>query len=322
LRHYLPIKRLLRSEISKATHLLFAPYAKYDWPTLAAQQAIKMSRKYDCEAAVDYPSLMRFNLASMPRGLNKIRKTIWTRTFSRAFRNCLSHSSLALLLGQDVFDVYKDVAPNPHKTFNIQISFEDQIGAAELKEKLARINSGELLTIAFAGQMIDRKGPMDWLKAIHAAIHNGATIRAVWFGEGPLAHEMQEEVRRLGIENSVDLAGSVGRKQLMESLRKTDIFLFCHKIAEGPRCLSEALAAGCALVGYESSYPRDLVARYGGGEFAEIGDWQKLSDIIVCLNQDRQKLGHLVENAAASGSVLDRDTNIQNRIDLIKKYAG
>src|SRR5882757_5165548 len=127
LRHYLSTRRLLASEIAKAEYLIFSPHAKYDWSTLAAHLAIKQKRKYDMESDHDHASASQFYLATMPAGLNKLRKTIWARSFIKAVENYFSQSSLALLQGQDVFDAYKDIAPNPHKVLNVQISSEDHI---------------------------------------------------------------------------------------------------------------------------------------------------------------------------------------------------
>jgi hypothetical protein len=45
-----------------------------------------------------------------------------------------------------------------------------------------------------------------------------------------------------------------------------------------------------------------------------------LASIIASLDQDRPKLARQVQEAAASGKLLDRETAMQNRIDLIKKY--
>ena len=75
----------------------------------------------------------------------------------------------------------------------------------------------------------------------------------------------------------------------MTALKQTDIFLFCHKTGKSPRCLGEALAAGCALVGYGTEYPRELVATRGGGEFAEMDNWQGLVEIVASLDSDRAR---------------------------------
>ena len=134
--------------------------------------------------------------------------------------------------------------------------------------------------------------------------------------------EMRHEVQRQNIGANVALPGVVGRQDLLCQLWKTDIFLFCHKTGESPRCLGEALAAGCPLVGYDRAYPRDLVAKCGGGEFVQIGDSDKLADAVIALDRNRQRLEALVKAAAASGALLDRDTAMQERIELIKAYAG
>jgi colanic acid/amylovoran biosynthesis glycosyltransferase len=320
LRHYLATRRLLVSEIAKAQYLIFSPHAKYDWSTLAAHLAIKQKRKYDMESDHDHTSAARFHLATMPAGLNKLRKTIWAHSFIKTVETCFSQSSLALLQGQDVFDAYKNIAPNPHKVLNVQISSKDHIAPIQLKTKLDRIENKRPLSISYAGQAIARKGPFDWLKAIHGISQAGVEFQATWFGDGSLMSQIKREVINLGIEGKVMFPGSRGRSEIMAALQQTDIFLFCHKTGESPRCLGEALAAGCALVGYGTEYPRELVATRGGGEFADMDNWQGLVEIVVSLDKDRQKLGRLTAAAAASGGLLDRDIAMQKRIDLIKAH--
>jgi len=318
--HYLATRKLLRAEISKADYLLFSPHAKYDWSTLAATLAIKMKRKYDMESDWVHESVQRLHLAAMPPGLNKIRKTLWMHSFLRTVNKCFAHSSVALLQGQDVFDAYKDIAPNPRKVLNVQVAADDQISQIELDRKLAHILAGNPLRISYAGRMIGMKGPLDWLKAVHAAIESGVALTADWFGAGSLMDEMRSEVHRLGIQKNVSLPGVVGRDEIIARLKSTDIFLFCHKTGESPRCLGEALATGCPLVGYGAAYPRELVEVGGGGEFAEIGDWKGLAQLMISLDRDRLRLARLAEGAANSGKLLDRDTAIERRIDLIKTY--
>jgi len=287
---------------------------------LAAQLAIKMKRKYDMESDWDHGSVNRLTLAAMPSGLKKIRKALWARSFLKTVDKCFSHSSLALLQGQDVFAAYKDVAPNPKNVLNVQVSSEDHILVDELERKLAGIRNRNPLTISYAGRMIAMKGPIDWLKAIHVAAQGGVELKATWFGDGSMLPLMRQEIERLGIGNNVVLPGIVDRQAIMANLKKADIFLFCHKTGVSPRCLGEALAAGCPLVGYGTAYSRALVATRGGGEFAEINDWQSLGQTIISLDQDRDKLEYLIQAAAASGALLDRDAAMQTRIDLIKKY--
>jgi colanic acid/amylovoran biosynthesis glycosyltransferase len=320
LRHYAATRRRLASEIAKAEYLIFSPHAKYDWSVLAAHLAIKQQRKFDMESDHDHASAQQFHLATMSPGLNKLRKTLWARSFIKTVEYCFSRSSLALLQGQDVFEAYKGIAPNPHKVLNVQVSSEDHITPVQLKEKLDRIEKKAPLSISYAGQAIARKGPFDWLKAIRGISDAGVEFQATWFGDGALMPQMKREAINLGIEDKVLFPGSIGRREIMAALQKTDIFLFCHKTGESPRCLGEALASGCALVGYGTEYPRELVETCGGGEFADMDNWEGLVEIIVSLDRDRQKLARLTTEAASSGGLLDRDVAMQKRIELIKTH--
>jgi hypothetical protein len=106
-----------------------------------------------------------------------------------------------LLQGQDVYDAYKDIAPNPKKVLNVVVSTEDYIPAAELQAKLARIESGKTLAIAYAGRMIEIKGPLDWLKAIRNRAKLGALAEAA-------AVSGKELERNAAIQLRIDLIKS------------------------------------------------------------------------------------------------------------------
>jgi colanic acid/amylovoran biosynthesis glycosyltransferase len=322
LRHYFSTRQILLSEINKAKYLLFSPHANYDWPTVGVKLAMKLKRKYGIESDYDNPSVSNLQLRVMPFGAKKLRKSLWARSFNKDVNRFMACSTIALLQGQEVYDAYKQIAPNPKKVLNVQVSSDDRISPAELKAKLNRLTGGEPLSIIYAGRMVEMKGPLDWLRAINAAVKKGVDLRAVWFGDGPSMAEMQSNVERLNLSRYVSLPGVLDREELTTRLRRADIFLFCHKTGESPRCLSEALATGCPLVGYSGAFPRDLVATHGGGEFVDRDDWEALASMLISLDRDRARLAQLVEAAAASGMELDRDTAIKNRIDLIQKHLG
>lgn len=318
--HYLRTRAILREEVQKADYLLFSPHAVFDWSTLAAKIAISTGRSFDMEADGDGYNISRLQISKMPFGLKKVRQILLAEHYKRVYLNCLSKSSVALLQGQEVFDAYSALSPNPRKVLNVQVTQSDIISPEELDMKLKGQKKGLPITITYAGRAIERKGPLDWLNAIHWLIGQGIELHATWYGEGPLLPEMQETVTRLGIGLFVDLAGAVPRSELMLAQRRSDIFMFCHKAIESPRCLVEALACGCPIVGYGSPFARDLVAERGGGEFVEIDDWQGLAAKVAQLVNDRAQLVKLTSEAAHSARLYDRDSAIQHRIDLIKKF--
>lgn len=315
LSHYFKTRKLLRDLIAGADYLLFAPHAPLDWPTLAAREAFKMGRKYDVEYAVDYHEFMRFKITSMPWGVRKLRKSILARRMKREADRYFSRSALAMLQGQELFDAYKHAAPNPQMMLNVQVRKGDHISEAQIREKVAEIRSGAPLKIVYSGRMNDRKGAIDWMKAINSA---GCAVSATWFGDGPDRAGMES----LNEGGQVSFAGEVPRANVLSAMRDAHMFLFCHKVPESPRCLIEALASGAPLVGYRSLYPESLIAQGGGGEFVPKGDWQALGSLISRLNHDRDRLAELVMAAARTGRGFEHDNAVQRRADLIKKYVG
>ena len=314
LRNYFHTRKLLRGLIDRVDYLLFAPHAPFDWPTVAARLAMKAGRNYDMEYAVDYNEFMRFEVASMPRGVKKARAAVYSRWMKREAYRLFSRSSLAMLQGLELFETYKDIAPNPQTMLNVQVQPSDLISDEMLEGKLSEIRSGAPLKIVYGGRMNERKGALDWVKTIKAS---GCTVSATWFGDGP----DQQEMHRLA-NGSINFPGVVPRASLLPILRDAHIFLFCHKVPESPRCLIEALASGTPIVGYRSAYPEGLVATEGGGEFVAIGDWQGLGFLIAELDGDRARLVELVQAAARSGRSFDHDRAMQHRVDLIRTYAG
>jgi glycosyltransferase involved in cell wall biosynthesis len=320
----LPIfKRVLRAEIQSANYLIFSPHSLIgDWPMVAAREAIKLQRSYLIEADVVYESVAQ---------VGSERKAVWKRflkndillpLFLRSYRYCLANSKLALFQGQDVYDAYARFCSNPHKVYHhIPIYKGDHITAKDLDVKLARLETGAPLKICYAGRAVDMKGPMDWLNALHEAIISGVKLNATWIGDGSLLQMMRTKVQDLGITEYVSFPGFVlDREQILRMLKDCDIFLYCHKTQESARCLGEALACGCPLIGYASAYAVELVAQWGGGLFANQNDWGGLAKLIQQLDGDRGLLRKLITQACTTGRSYDREATLQDRMDLIKTH--
>jgi colanic acid/amylovoran biosynthesis glycosyltransferase len=316
MRHRAAVARLLRSEIEQCDYLSLAPHAPFDWPTLAAKIARKIGRGYDIEADWDMANVSWMLWSKMKPGPNKFRKYVWFKSYLRDFDRCMAHSSVALLQGADVFAAYRDIAPNPFKVLNVQVVGNDFVPPSVLAEKIERVSAGEKMHVCYAGRATDMKGPFDWLSAIRRLAEGGIRLHATWFGDGDQLERMKDFVAEHGLGAIVSLPGNVDRTEAIEAVRQSHLFLFCHLSNESPRCVVEALANGTPIIGYDSLYVRDLVAT-GGGEFASLGDWEKLAEIVANLDGDRARLASLIRGAAKSAESFDRDEAIERRIGLI-----
>jgi glycosyltransferase involved in cell wall biosynthesis len=324
LRHYEKVRRVLRAEIENADYLMFSPHSLIgDWPTVAAREAVRLKRSYVMEADVVYEGVGQVGWARKPLWKRLIKKHIGLPLFQLSYHYCLKHSGLALFQGQDVYDAYSPFCSNPHKVYHMPISKDDYITDVQLQNKLSSLDESRALKACYIGRAIEMKGPMDWLKTLHELNKAGVAISAAWLGDGSLLPSMRSMAENLGLAHIVQFPGYVAnRDEILQTLRDADIFLFCHKTPESPRCLVEALVSGCPLIGYGGAYPKDLVGQCGGGQFAPVGDWKALANIVTELNKDREKLRELIRTASVSGRLYERDATMQRRIDLIKEYLG
>jgi glycosyltransferase involved in cell wall biosynthesis len=273
------------------------------------------------EADVVYEKVAEVGWYRLPLWKLLLKKHLMLPLFQQSHRYCLVHSNLALFQGQAVYDAYAPLCSNPHKVYHVPISDEDYITATQLQKKLDSLDPSRPLKLCYVGRAIDMKGPMDWLEVVNELIKSGVKVNAIWMGDGSLLSSMKQTVNDLGLTDNVVLPGYVSdRREILQTLQDADLFLFCHKAPESPRCLVEALASGCPIVGYDSAYPQDLISQYGGGRFATLGNWKELADIIRVLDKDRDGLRKLIRLASMSGRLYERDTTMQHRIDLINEY--
>lgn len=314
------VRNILAEEIAAADYLIFSPHTLVgDWPTTGIREAIRLGKPYVVEADVVYESVSQVrNVAPWKRA---ITRQVFAPMFSRSYRHSLKHSSLALFQGQDTFDAYAPFCVTAHKCFNVPIYKGDHITEAELQAKLMRLDRAAPIKICYAGRAVPMKGPIEWLNVVGELVKRSVPLEATWMGDGSMLDEMTSYVAANGLTPYVNLAGYVSdHKAALSALKAADVFLFCHKTLELPRVLGEALACGCPLIGYRGAYPADLVSTSGGGQFADLGDWRKLAEIIEELNASREGLKSLIVQASKSGQRHDRDTELQRRVELIKQF--
>lgn len=103
-------------------------------------------------------------------------------------------------------------------------------------------------------------------------------------------------------------------------LQRADVFLFCHKTAESPRCLIEALTSATPIVGYEGAYARDLIAGSGGGLLVPQGDTERLAQTLAVLSDERETLAMLMRRAHMEAAPFTDEKVFAHRCMLIRRY--
>jgi colanic acid/amylovoran biosynthesis glycosyltransferase len=321
IRQYGKTRSLLNTKIRECQYLCFAPAVWIgDWATVACLEAIELNRSYAVWAdRVEYEVIRR--LLKKATSLKvKIKETLTLPFTKRRIHHVIRQSDLGLFQGQDCYTAYAPLNQNSHCVYDIHTQKSDQISSMRLAEKLDQLKANQPLKICYVGRADEMKGPFDWIQIIDQLHQRGFKLEATWLGDGQLLDEMKRMAIDVGVANLIEFTGFVSdRAQMLETMQQNDVFMFCHKTPESPRCLVEALVSGLPIVGYDSPYPRGLIAQHGGGIFTPLNDQIALANQIVELDRDREKLCDLVQQAAKSGTLYDEETVFQHRSDLIKQ---
>ncbi|MCG9884015.1 MAG: glycosyltransferase [Cyanobacteria bacterium] len=323
LRTYGKIRRRLGHLLEDHRYRLFTLGSLVgDWAAVAGLEAQRRRLPYGTQCDRVEHEVMR--LAARNGSLKaRIEAAIKVPLTERYHRHLLRHSAVTLCKGQETYQAYRPHGRATVCIYNTHTQKEDFIPEAALGQKITDALALKPIQVCYAGRVVDEKGPLDWVRALHWAIGRGANLQATWLGDGPLLSAMAALVDELGLGDRVQLPGFVGdRTHVLETLRRSHAIVFCHLVPESPRCLVESLVSGTALLGYGSPYPEGLVQGIGGGRFVKLGDWQALGELLLQLDRDRPAIAHLVRAAAQAGRQFDEDTLFRDRSELLKHHLG
>ncbi len=315
-------RRQARTLIAHHKYLSFAIYGLFgDWSSLACAEAARMGRQYS--VWTDVVGHERCWAQRGPGLIAAAKAGAHALAMQSYHAQLIAAADLGLFNGAETYGAYSSICKTPRLVNNIHLSASHQIDELSLRRKVDRIRSGAPLRVVYAGRAIGIKGPLDWLDALAEARKSGATFEAAWWGDGDALAAMKTRAEELRLSDTVSFPGfTADHDALMGVLRNAEVFLFCHKTRESPRCLIEALKSGAVLAGYDGAHVRSLVERYGGAVLVPKNDPAKLGMALAQLDRDREFLASLVAAAARSGEVYTEEMVFRVRSDYIKQYCG
>jgi glycosyltransferase involved in cell wall biosynthesis len=144
------------------------------------------------------------------------------------------------------------------------------------------------LELIFVGGLVPRKACDLALRAA-APILRSNLARFTVIGDGPERKRLEELVKSLGIEKSVDFSCWLGHAEVLRHLRSADVFVFPSLRDNGAGVVFEALASGAVPVVADFGGPRDIVHPDVGYKVALTSE----NDIVL---QMERALAELVHN--------------------------
>jgi glycosyltransferase involved in cell wall biosynthesis len=316
------IRRQIRDLIAQADYVSFAIGGLFgDWGAVACQEAFKMGRPYGI-----WTDRVESQVTRRMIGQGTWKRSLQARLYHRPMawleRRLIRRAHVGFFHGGETFDAYSPFSRNPQLVHDIHLSKSDHIDTAalEAKARLAAAGSGPL-KILYVGRADAMKGPLDWVEVLTSAKAAGVDFAAQWIGDGAQLAAMRARIIEKGLEGRITTPGFISdRAGILAAYRAADIFLFCHKTPESPRCLIEALASGAPIVGYDGAFARELIHVNGGGALSPLNDTAALAGQILRLARDPGRRAAMIRNAAADGAPFDDISVFRHRSELIVKH--
>ncbi len=182
-----------------------------------------------------------------PKVVSFLRKLTYRYASGIIAQTILSKEILTKMTGNQNITVI----PNPVRRINLNQDIK--------KEKI----------ILNVGRMIPEKGQKYLLEAFSKI--ESSEWKIVILGNGPLHATLEKQARALGINNKLEMPGTV--KNIDKWLSRASIFVF-PSISEGfPNALTEAMAAGLPSVSFDcDAGPGDLIVNGKNGFLIPVGD--------------------------------------------------
>jgi colanic acid/amylovoran biosynthesis glycosyltransferase len=178
------------------------------------------------------------------------------------------------------------------------------------------------------GRFVEKKGYHVLLEACRILRDQGIDFRCLLIGEGKERERLLDQRRRLGLEQLVEMPGSMAREQVLYWMRRARAFAApCVIAADGdrdalPTVLLEALSVGLPVVSTEVGGIPEIVDSDIEGLLVPEGNPAALADALRrLLIDDELWLRLSAAGSQKAATRFDRSKNLPRLIDLFRQSA-
>lgn len=269
-------------------------------------------------------------MAELTRGKplrERIKAKAYATAYEQAVRFGVAHASLSLLKGQALIDRYSPYAKNA-KNFHDTSFFSDSlVDEARLERRLqGLLTEGQPLRLVYCGRLESRKGLAESIDAIAGARARGVRVKFDIIGDGAVRQDLEHQVDRLGLRDSVRFLGMrTYGPELLSDLVEYDALFFTPTAEDTPRMIFDGYAAGLPLVGYAIAYVLERQKEEGAAISCDRTP-EAATQLLTELDRDRPRLAALARKAREAAVYHAADAWYRRRADwtneAVEKHNG
>ena len=221
------------------------------------------------------------------------------------YRWFLSKFDACLAVGEWSREYYRHYGARPERIFFVPHVIDDEFFARESRRLLPQRSAlrrqwnlqDDAVVFIFVGKFIDKKRPMDFVKAIALAAQQNSSVMGLMVGDGALRDGCEQLVRQKNLP--IKFTGFLNQSQIIESFIAADALILPSDGGETwGLVVNEAMACGCAcIVSDQVGCGPDLIEADQTGAIVPMGDVNLLAQVLAECAQDAAHLKRIGENA-------------------------
>ncbi|HWY53238.1 MAG TPA: glycosyltransferase family 4 protein [Terriglobales bacterium] len=284
------------------------------WNYKSAWQAIRACWKTGVKVLVRSDSHLR-----TPRGFfARIAKAAVYPRFVSRFDGCLA-------VGKWSREYFLRYGAKPERVFLVPHAVDNlffSCGAERARPMRSELRKKwgldpEAIVFAFAGKFIEKKRPMDVVRAVDLAARRGSRLQGLMIGDGPLRRSGEEYVRNHGAP--VLFAGFVNQSQIPAAYALCDVLVLPSDGETWGLVVNEAMACGLpAIVSDQVGCGPDLIVARQTGFVFPLGDVEALASQMLQMADNPARLAEMGACAARMINNYSAEAAVDNLVGCLK----
>lgn len=182
----------------------------------------------------------------------------------------------------------------------------------------SRSNENKLCRIITSGSLLYYKGYDILMRALAVVKEKGFDFEVYMFGDGVQFNNIQNEVKKYKLP--VYLKGKISREELLDELKKGDIFIQPSRIENFPFSVVEAMASNCAVICSNVGGMVDQITHKVDGLLFESENHFDLAKQIIFLLENKEWINKFAsESYAKAKKIFTKDTMLDSTERVYEK---
>ena len=176
------------------------------------------------------------------------------------------------------------------------------------------LSEGEKVLLS-VGRLVPWKGFKVLIELMPDILQEIPEIKLVIVGSGPQKEELEKIIEKLNLQDKVILTGQLGKEDVFEQMRKTDILVLNTEYEGFAHLLIEASNRGIPIIATNIGGNLELIENNKEGILVQPNDKEAIKNAVMKIFQDDIFREKIIQNAFEKS----KQFSIQNTLDNLEK---